>query len=122
MFKRIHTLLLSALLLGAPAAFAELDDPMRPPGEVRLSPSSGVGGGSGGYAGLAGYQLSSTLVDGGRRLAVINGRRYAEGDRVGSARVEQIMLTKVVLRFPRGARTVHLLPNRTPPIKRPSEQ
>ncbi len=120
MFRQ-KLLTMAALLMAAPLSAAPLDDPMRPPGAPLISPSAGHAQGAGATA-YSGYTLSSTIIDGERRLAVINGRRYAEGDRLGSARIERILLTQVVLRFPSGARTLHLLPGRTPPIKRPSEQ
>ncbi len=119
MFRRGIPILIA--LLAPLAQAAPLDDPMRPPGApLNVSPSGGKGDGV--VGGLSGYHLSSTIVDGDRRLAVINGRRYAEGERVGAARIERIMLTKVVLRLPGGTRTVHLLPRRSPAIKRPSGQ
>ena len=49
-------------------------------------------------AGQRGWDLSSTLVTNGRRVAVINGIPLREGERVGGARVVRISKSKVVLR------------------------
>ena len=43
------------------------------------------------------YRLSSILVGEQRKLAVINGQRVREGDRVGSAKVKRISKSSVTL-------------------------
>ena len=47
-------------------------------------------------------QLQSTLVSPRQRAAVIDGQRYAEGDRLGDARILSIQAGVVRLRGPEG--------------------
>lgn len=57
-----------------------------------------------------GWELSSTLVADGRRVAVINGLRVQEGDRVGAARVVAIGKSEVRLRHGSRNITLRLVP------------
>lgn len=86
-----------AMAAGALAQDSALPDPTRPP--VSLSaPLVGPGGPS---APSAQPQLQSILISlraGGRRVAVIDGKTLRQGDRIGSAVVESIHATEVVLR------------------------
>ncbi len=75
-----------ALLL-AGNAYA-LNDPTRP-----TDPALYFGGGNAG-----GWTLQSILFSDDRRIAIINGKRVQEGDRIGSARVARIQDSQVVLK------------------------
>jgi MSHA biogenesis protein MshK len=98
--KRLGWLcLLSALPLAAWAQGPVQGDPTRPPA-VLTAPAPGAAL----RAPEAGLQLQSILVSkraGGRRIAVIDGKMVHEGQRIGSALVETIRPTEVVVR--RGA-------------------
>lgn len=107
MFKQLTTLLLIAL---AATAHAEiLDDPMRPPMATKSAPVAAAKGME--------FYLYSTLIAQGRRMAVINGRHVGVGDRIGGAKVEEIMPARVKLRYAGKSRTIHMLPIT---VKKPS--
>ena len=76
---------LLAVLRAAPAA--ALADPTQPSGTPQVGTDSGMGG----------WHLSATHITPGKRLAVINGTRVAEGDLIGSARVLQVSHAQVKL-------------------------
>lgn len=82
---RTLTILLLALL--ASNAYA-LHDPTRP-----TDPALYFGTGNAG-----GWTLQSILFSDDRRIAIINGKRVREGERVGSARVTRIRNSQVVLK------------------------
>jgi hypothetical protein len=75
-------------LLALAAAFAAradelpLKDPMRP--NVVAGPASGA------PRAAPGFELTAVLVSDKRRLAVVNGRIYHEGDRVNGAEIVAI--------------------------------
>ena len=77
-------------------AWGGMVDPTKPSG-VSIAPSTQSGGG---------LILQSTLVSGSQKTAVINGRRYHEGDRVGKAVVREIRSFGVKLE--KNGKTVHL--------------
>ncbi|VAW76256.1 hypothetical protein MNBD_GAMMA15-1610 [hydrothermal vent metagenome] len=83
---RIFTLPLLALLLSSNAL--ALNDPTRP-----TDPALYFGGGNAG-----GWALQSILLSDDRRIAIINGKRVREGERIGSARVARIRKSHVVLK------------------------
>ena len=83
-------------------AFA-LGDPTRP-----TDPAAYFGTGNG--ANNNGWSLQSILFASDRRIAVINGTRVQEGDRIGSARVVRIRDSQVLLDTGRRRLTLHLLP------------
>jgi MSHA biogenesis protein MshK len=58
----------------------------------------------------SGWSLQSILSSPGRRIAVINGARVKEGDRIGSARVVQIRDSHVLLNTGGRTLTLRLLP------------
>jgi hypothetical protein len=101
--KAIDCVLLSAVLLGAAApvtaAVDGLPDPTRPsylagePSEARGAP-----------------MLQSTLVSPARRLAIINGRSYMVGSRLGDAEVSAIHPNEVVLRRGGQQQVLRLMP------------
>jgi MSHA biogenesis protein MshK len=66
--------------------------------------------GSGARATSDGWSLQSILSSPKRRIAVINGTRVREGDRIGTARVVRIRDTHVLLKTGGRTLTLHLLP------------
>lgn len=90
MFK--HSAIVLAVLLSLPAAgLAELVDPTRPPAGLAPEVREAV-------APAEDLQLSLIVFGDERRLARINGRWLAVGDRIGGAKVLQIERSRVVLR------------------------
>ena len=80
-----------------------LPDPTRP--------SSALGDGGDGVAtGVHGLVLQSVLIAPQRRLAVINGKTLAVGERIGEATVVAIRPQDVVLKRPSGEFTLRLVP------------
>lgn len=59
-----------------------------------------------------GLELQSTLVSGGRRTAVINGRLRTVGSRIDGARVIDIQPGRVLVRLNGRDVTLHLIPSR----------
>jgi len=80
------------------AAQAQLADPTRPPAYQ----------GSGARAERP-WDLTSTLVSPGRRVAVINGQVVHEGGHIDGMTVVTIRADKVILRGPGGRETVPLV-------------
>lgn len=89
-------------LLAASAAFAQaLSDPTRPPsfsGETARSATAPAS------------RLQSVLISPGRKLAVIDGRTVALGERVGDATLFAIAPTQVTLQQGAGYQTLKLYP------------
>lgn len=83
--SRYPTLFLAGLLLSG-NVFA-LNDPTRP-----IDPAVYFGSGN-----RDGWALQSILFSSDRRIAIINGVRVQEGDRIGAARVVRIRDSRVVL-------------------------
>ncbi len=83
-----------------------LNDPTRP-----TNPGAYFGGSTG--AGDNQWSLQSILTASNRRVAVINGTRVREGDRIGSARVVRIHDSRVLLKTGEGTLTLRLLPATT---------
>ncbi|HEX9182833.1 MAG TPA: MSHA biogenesis protein MshK [Burkholderiales bacterium] len=92
------------LACAAPAQTGPLVDPTRPP---NASPES-----AGEIDAVAGPRLQSVLISPTRRAAVISGTAVALGGTYGSARVEDINESAVVLRYPDRRETLQLLPSR----------
>lgn len=93
-------LLLTASLVAGPAgadAFEQWSDPTRP----YTAPAE---------SDRAGLQLQYTLVSPQRRVAVINGHRYATGARVGGWEIVAIDATEVVLRDGAREKRLQLVP------------
>ncbi len=87
-----------------PVAGPALPDPTRPPGKSLAGHGTGA-------RGVARWVLSSTLISPDRRLATINGRIVAVGQRVvGGAVVEEIQPAQVRLRLRSRHFYVKLLP------------
>lgn len=102
------------LLLLPLSSFAELADPLRPPGARASSPSRTASG----QATAPEWVLQSTLTDASRRSAVINQRSVQVGDRVDGAQVLAIEPGRVELASPSRRFTITLW-NETP-VKQPS--
>jgi MSHA biogenesis protein MshK len=86
------TLALVSGLWLAEARAQGLSDPMQPP--AFAAPASAAGG----ELSPGGLVLQSTLMSGGRRIAVIGGKPVKVGDRIGEARIVAIEPTSVTLR------------------------
>ena len=95
-------IVLAAFLLATPACAQGLSDPTRPPTAPLAATDAG--------ADTAASQLQSVLISPDRRLAVINGKTVALGDRVGDATLTQINETGVVLKRGDLLERVPLLP------------
>lgn len=80
------------------AAHAQgLSDPMQPPAIV--APAVGPAGAAAvGEASSGGAVLQSTLMSGGRRIAMIGGKPMKVGDRIGEAKIVAIEPASVTLR------------------------
>lgn len=84
------------------AASQVLRDPTEPPwGSGAASPSVGSSG--------TGTALQSVIVSQGRKLALIDGRMYRTGDRVGDATIASISADEVTLRGPEGVKVLKLV-------------
>jgi MSHA biogenesis protein MshK len=93
------------LLSGAQLVAAPLEDPTRPPDFI-----GGVNGNGSQQGQVPSWEVSSILISGDRRLAVVNGETVRQGDQVGNARVIRISPTAVTLRTSIETFTVKLLP------------
>ncbi|MGB5537245.1 MAG: general secretion pathway protein GspB [Thiogranum sp.] len=98
--------LIGALLLlgpGLAGSVHALKDPTQPtdPGSYFGSAESRAGNS---------WSLQSILSSPQRRIAVINGTRVKEGDRIGSARVVRIHDSHVLLNTSGRTLTLHLFP------------
>jgi MSHA biogenesis protein MshK len=81
-----------ALLLAASGVnAAPFADPFRPPREIESPVASASAKAPGGP------RLESVLIAPDRRVAVISGEQYAEGDRIGEGRVLRITESEVVI-------------------------
>ncbi len=58
-----------------------------------------------------GWTLQSILVSSNRRIAIINGKRVQEGDRVGSARIARIRNSHVIIKTGDRTLTLRLRPD-----------
>ena len=104
MADRMRAAIAVALALGAMAAqAAPMADPFRPPREIEAAP---------GDAGkpMSAPRLESVLIAPDRRLAVINGQQYLEGERFGDGRVLRISESEVVIRRPDRDERLKLFP------------
>ncbi len=94
------------LLICCLAAFGDacaVTDPTRPTDPAAFFGTRTAADGSA-------WSLQSILLASDRRIAVINGKRVQEGDRVGSARVIRIRDSQVLLETGGRRLTLHLLP------------
>ena len=82
-------------------AFAQgLHDPTEPPSGGQFASSVAPG--------AAGATLQSVIVSEGRKLALIDGRMYRAGDKVGEDTVAAISANEVTLRGPEGVKVLKL--------------
>ena len=97
----INVLALTGLLIAFSSQVMAIGDPTSPYGYGAPKAKRG------------GLVLQSTAVSDGRRVAMINGRNYRVGQKVGRARVVDIQPYEVTLK--RNGKTIHLrmLPRRT---------
>ncbi len=79
-----------------------LQDPTRPTDPAAYFGSGTVNSGA--------WTLQSILSSPVRRIAIINGTRVREGDRIGSAKVVRISESQVVINTGGHALTLYLLP------------
>jgi MSHA biogenesis protein MshK len=108
---RRHLTDLVLLLLGAGAFNAwALQDPTRP-----TDPAAYFGQGQKVVATT--WALQSILSSADRRVAIINGTRVQEGDRIGTARVVRIQPSRVVLNTAGRTLTLQLWPESTRKVK-----
>jgi MSHA biogenesis protein MshK len=99
--RKIGAALAAALgFIVAGAQAQALVDPTRPPNFVAGAQSEAP----------AGNQLTSVLLSGGRKVAVINGATVPLGGMVGDARLVRISETEVALRKGSGIEVLKLYP------------
>jgi MSHA biogenesis protein MshK len=99
--------LLVAASCASAAAFGQaLRDPTEPPPAARLQLAP-----AGGAATGAAQGLQSIIVSNGRRVALIDGRSYQVGDKVGDMTVASISSEDVLLKGASGAKSLKLHPN-----------
>ena len=92
-----------------------LVDPTRPPQAAEGGAASGAD------AAAPSTQLQSVLISSGRRVAVINGKPVAVGERYGEARVARITETEVVLRTGDQIEVLKLFPGVEKTSRRPEK-
>jgi hypothetical protein len=91
---RIPPIFLALLLLAATAAVLAAEAPVRDP----MQPFAAVAGDAAVARGEAGYALTAVLISSARRVAVLNGRLYREGDRIDGAEIARIEPSAVHLK------------------------
>ena len=97
--------LLIATLATFPAQAAPFADPFRPPRQVEQPANEEAG------KAPAPSRLESVLIAPDRRVAVINGQQYVEGDRYGGGRVVRISESEVVIRHADRQEKLSLFPD-----------
>ncbi len=88
---------LALLLLGVSSAYAQdiLRDPTRPYDAKPVTrPTGGTGGGK---STVSTYNVTAIFTSDSRRVAVVNGQRVIEGDRVDGATVVEILTDSLSL-------------------------
>ncbi len=104
-FERILTVtVIAASGINTVPVLAGMVDPTQPPawGSVTTTPPA--------TAKKRGLQLQTTLVSPGRRMAIINGRSYSVGSRVGTATITEIKPFEVTLERAGKKTSLRLLP------------
>lgn len=109
--NHIFAVIFVAVSVNSVSLNAAMVDPTRPPtwGSVSAKPRAAT-------IKRRGLQLQTTLVSPGRRMAIINGRSYSVGSRVGKATIVEIKPFEVVLEKAGKKTKLRLLPrvNRSP--------
>ena len=108
--RRSSILTVAAVLLLAPvlaAAQETLRDPTRPYSAraVATTPSGGGGGKV-----TSSFRVTAIFTSDMRRIAVVNGRRVAEGDQVDGATVVEILADRLRLEYSGKSSTSRVLP------------
>lgn len=101
-------------LLAAPAAWAQLPDPTRPPAELMATEAGGAA------AAPAESGMQTVIVRRkGKSGAVINGQYVEVGGKLGDKRVIKISESEVVLKGEGGREVIRLIPSvaKTPATK-----
>jgi MSHA biogenesis protein MshK len=93
-----------AVLVTPLAVAAPFADPFRPPHQIEQPAADDA-------KGPAALHLESVLIAPDRRLAVIDGRQYREGERFGDGRVLRISESEVVIRHPDRDEKLALFPD-----------
>ena len=99
-----NAFLLLAFAIAAPAYAQTLSDPTRPP-------SFSESGRDAEPRASVGPVLQSVIVSGARKLALIDGRTYTVGDKVGEAKLVAISGSEVTLRESGGNKILRLTPD-----------
>ncbi|WP_376690408.1 hypothetical protein [Wenzhouxiangella sp. EGI_FJ10409] len=99
----IPILILTLLASAAALARDEVRDPTRPPTQAEIDAWFGTGASAGDRAP---FQLQSILLAADRRIAIIDGRRLREGERIEDAEVSLIEAGRVILQ--RDGETIEL--------------
>ena len=97
-------LLASACWLDTPAFGQALRDPTEPPASVEGSARAGAA------AVPSGPLLQSVILSEGRRLALIDGKTYQQGDKLGDVTIAAISSNEVTLRGSAGTKVLKLYP------------
>ena len=101
----MRRLFLLLVLFGTSAAqAAPFADPFRPPRQMETPSADGA-------KAPAMTRLESVLIAPDRRVAVINGQQYVEGERFGGGRVLRIAESEVVIRYPDREEKLTLFPD-----------
>ena len=109
--RRSSILTVAAVLLLAPvlaAAQETLRDPTRPY-SARAVATTPSGGGGGGKV-TSSFRVTAIFTSDMRRIAVVNGRRVAEGDQVDGATVVEILADRLRLEYSGKSITSRVLP------------
>ena len=100
------------LAVSSTALAQTLRDPTRPPAAAAASSASGPLR-EGEARAPTGPVLQSVIVSGGRRLALIDGKTYTVGDKIGEAKLISISGSEVTLRESGGRKVLRLTPDAT---------
>ena len=114
MRSRLSMLTVAAVLVSVPALADDaevLRDPTRPYNarSVAIAPGGGGGSRSGG-GGVTSFRVTAIFTSDMRRIAVVNGRRVTEGDKVDGATVVEILADRLRLNLGGKAITSRVLP------------
>ncbi|MBS1129643.1 MAG: hypothetical protein H6R16_645 [Proteobacteria bacterium] len=101
-------LIFFAWLAFVSSAYAQSNDPTRPPAAWMTAADAGVSG----VEGSTGLRLQSVLLrQGGRPVAIIDGKTVTLGDQVGGARLVRLTEREAVLQGADGVTHLYLTPD-----------
>ena len=112
MRSRLAMLTVATLLVSGPALADDtevLRDPTRPYNARSVAVAPG-GGSRSGSSGVASFRVTAIFTSDMRRIAVVNGRRVTEGDKVDGATVVEILTDRLRLNLGGKAITSRVLP------------